>query len=371
MKKTIIITGGHVTPALALIDELTAYKDIEIIFVGRKIAMEGDKADSYEYRQILERQIPFINLTTGRLQRFLSPYSFISLAKIPVGLAQSFSILAKYKPAGVVSFGGYLALPVALMAKLRQIPLITHEQTTVPGVANRVIARFADVICLSWPETKKFFPRRKIILTGNPLRQEFLNKKMRAVTSIKGRPIIYIQGGSLGAHVINRVVARNLPYLLEKYLVVHQCGDSALTKDWEFLNKIKDKLINRLAKWYVVRPYFSAEEVVWLFKNAKLVVSRAGANTVTELLFMGKPALLIPLPHAGADEQRKNALLLVKSGIGKIMEQERLQKEGLSKTIENMLKNISQYERNVQKAKSMVETKAAKNLAEIVRKTIS
>jgi len=152
MRKKIVVTGGHLTPALAVIEKLRQ-DGWQIVFFGRKHALEGDPAVSVEYKILKEQGIPFVNLTSGRLQRSLTRYTISSLLKIPLGLIQSFYYLLKFKPNVILSFGGYLALPVALAGWILRIPIVTHEQSVIPGLATRIITHFAKKICVSWPQT--------------------------------------------------------------------------------------------------------------------------------------------------------------------------------------------------------------------------
>lgn len=370
-KERIIITGGHVTPALALIDELEKGTDWEIFFVGRKFAMEGEKQLSFEYKQIVERKIPFLSITSGRLQRSITRYTLLSLAKIPLGIVQSYRILLRTKPHIIVSFGGYIALPIALSGWSLGIPIVTHEQTTIPGLANRIIAFLAKKICISWPETQKYFIHNKVILTGNLLRSQMLKKDSTPVLHTYKRDILYISGGSLGSHRINSLIAEILEELLQKFYIVHQCGESSLTHDYDFLVSKKNSLPKKVSAYYIVRPHFLAEEVAWLFSYSKLVVSRSGANTISELAYMEKPALLLPLPHAGASEQYANAQRLVSIGMAELIEDDKLTAESLFKTIIYMIQRIHTYEKNAHQAKSWINPHAAQDMVSILQSTFN
>src|SRR5437016_2502209 len=165
--KKVLITGGHLTPALAVLEELQS-KKWSVAYVGRKYALEGDTSFSAEYQVIHQKDISFHNITTGRLQRSFTRFTLLSLLKIPIGFLQSTFILLQERPSLVMSFGGYIAVPIVIVAWLCGIPIITHEQTIKPGLANRIIAWFADVICVSWKESASHFPAAKTVVTGNP-----------------------------------------------------------------------------------------------------------------------------------------------------------------------------------------------------------
>ncbi|MEK7451076.1 MAG: glycosyltransferase, partial [Patescibacteria group bacterium] len=162
----VIIIGGHLSPALSIIEKLP--KTDKVLFIGRKYVFEGDQALSLEYKTIQSLKIPFVNLITGRLQRKFTKHTIPSLLKLPYGFMRSILALIKFQPDVVLSFGGYLSFPVVLSAFLLRIPIVIHEQTLEAGLANKILSVFAKKICISWETSRKFFPKGKIVLTGNP-----------------------------------------------------------------------------------------------------------------------------------------------------------------------------------------------------------
>ena len=364
----IIITGGHLTPALAIISKLQK-EGWEILFIGRKHALEGDPSLSVEYKTIKDLGIPFVSLTTGRLQRSFTRYTLFSLLKVPVGFFQSLYWVLRFKPDIILSFGGYLALPVALASWFSQVPVVTHEQSVIPGLATKIIGLFARKICVSWEETLPFFPKKKVVLTGNPLREEIFKKRPSSIIhhlSSEDLPLIYITGGSLGAHSINQVIAEILPRLLTAHRVIHQCGDAQKYKDYEYLSSIIYHLSSNLKKRYFLTKYVEAEDIGWVFNSADLVVSRSGANIVTELAACGKPAILIPLPWAGSQEQAANARLLKTVGIATILPQDKLTAEAFLSSVDKAIKNLGLLAKNASQAKKLVNPHAADNLMAIL-----
>ena len=215
----IAITGGHLTPALSVIEALP--KDAEVLYIGRKHALEGDRAVSLEYGVITQKGINFAVLQTGRLQRTITRYTIPSLAKVPVGLAKSILILRKFKPDVVVGFGGYVSFPVILAAKVLKIPIVIHEQTLEAGAANMFLSRFAKKICISFETSRKFFPKDKTTLTGNPVRDAIIHPSKKFDFG-ENEKVIFITGGSLGSHFINLLVKECLAKLLDNYIIVHQ-----------------------------------------------------------------------------------------------------------------------------------------------------
>lgn len=357
----IVFSGGHLTPALALLPLLT--KKHNLLFIGRKYAFEGDSAVSFEYKTISALDIPFKTITTGRLQRRFTRHTIPSLFKFPIGFIQSLGILKEFKPDIVLSFGGYMALPVALAAVVLGIPIITHEQTSTVGLANRIIAFFAKKICISFPESARFFSASKTILTGNPIRGELFHAPSRSpfpeIKTVGKLPIVYVTGGSGGAHSINILVEATLDELLKKAVVIHQTGDANSFKDFEVLSE-------KATERYIVRKHVNTAELAWIYANASFLVGRSGANTVSEILTFGIPSLFIPLPWAGSSEQLANAKLVSRVGLGKIMHQEELTASSFAKAILDMLKHNKEYKKHTQKASQFVLANAADNIVGVL-----
>lgn len=363
----ILITGGHLSPALSVIEKL---KGEDILYVGRKHALEGDKAFSLEYQTIKSLGIPFFSITTGRLQRKFTRYTIPSFLKFPLGFSQSFFILKRFKPDVVLGFGGYVSWPIIVMSSFLKIPVVIHEQTLEAGMTNKMAARFAVKICISFESSKRFFPIKKVVLTGNPLRKEIIeeNQKSKIINhESKGElPLLYVTGGSLGSHFINNLVKDTVVKLIKDFQIIHQTGDSNKYKDFDTLLKIKNEL-GEDGENYTVRKFLTPAESAESLQKADLVVARAGINTVTELLFLGKPSLLIPLPFAQNNEQLKNARFLKAQGLGEILEQKKITAEVFLNTLEKMNKNINSYKENSSKSKALVDRDAALRIVEVVK----
>lgn len=336
----IAITGGHFTPALSVIEHLSI--DDEVLVIGRKTAYEGETSESFEYQMCKKLSIPFEVIDTGRLQRKLTNFTFLSLLKVPKSLIRSISILKKHKPDIVLSFGGYVALPIALSAFLLGIPVVTHEQTQSAGLANKIIARIAVIIFLSFEQSSRFFPKEKIILTGNPVRKEIFNVK-KSINVPKDHKIIYVTGGSGGSHFINMTIKEIIYDLLSKYVVIHQTGDSSVFLDYEELLLLKKTLPGKLFKRYVLRKYVLQDEIGWVLNNASLVISRSGINTVSELMALNIPSFLIPLPHGQFNEQLENAKLVKKVGLSDYVSQKEVTSKLLLGKIEYMIDHTKDY----------------------------
>lgn len=337
LSNRIIICGGHHNSALVIAESLIK-KGHRIYWLGHKHSMIGDKKPTAEYLEVTKKGIPFIDIKAGKFQK---KYRFFeNLARIPLGFLQSFLAVLKIKPKIIFSFGGYIALPVTFSGFLLGIPVVTHEQTAVSGKANKLIAKIAKKIFISFEETKNSFPEKKVIFSGLPLRKEIFegNKKIFS----NSQKTIYITGGKQGAHFINEAVFEVLPSLLLRFNIIHQCGSTTLFNDIEKAKEIREKHKEK-GENYLVKEYFFTEEIGNVFKTADFVISRAGAHTVYELLALEKPAILIPIPWASNNEQEKNAKILVENSLGEILSQEELKRGMLLETIENFGKNLGNY----------------------------
>jgi len=342
---TIIVTGGHLTPAQAVIDVLQKkYPSWNIVWVGRKYAFEGTKTQSAEYENIVRLGIPFVSLTTGRLQRKFSFYTIPSLLKIPVGIVQSMLILKKYKPALVVSFGGYIALPVALAAYVLRIPVLTHEQTHHIGASNKIIGLVAKKICVTFPETLSEVPKEKGVLTGLPIRKEIFSPPAKPSFPMPNSrlALLYITGGSTGAQSLNDKLFPFIEKLLESWVVVHQTGEISYKK------ALKTKESVRHQERYIIAPFFQGEDVAWLLHHARVVIGRSGANTVAELSAVGTPAVLVSLPWAGGNEQEQNARAYVQTGNAVLLDQDSVSEENVMNTLHTLTKKLKHGQQHTQ-----------------------
>lgn len=354
--KKIFITGGHLTPAVAIIQEFKTYPDLFGTRLKAIYIMDGRL--KIEEETIKRLGVKFYKIKTGKIPRYFSMQAFFSLFLFPLGFFQGLWLILKEKPDLILSFGSYIALPVCFAGWLMDIPVFIHEQTIKPGLANKIIAHFARKIFVSWPQTLEYFPENKTILSGNPLRKEI--RKTADKKQITDKKMIYIIGGGQGSQTINQVIWQCLPELLKKYRIIHQTGSG------------KRKTENGgWRKNYVAKPYFWEKEHAGILNKADLVISRSGANTVTELAALGKPAILIPLPWAGQNEQMENAELLKKAGTALILPQEKLNKKTLFDFISLMLKNQHKYQQNSLKARRLINPHAAKKIISEITKYLT
>lgn len=328
--KRIVLTGGgtagHVTPNIALLPRLREL-GYEIHYIGSYDGME---------RKLIEQcNIPYYGIASGKLRRYFDWKNFSDPFKVLKGYGQARRLLRKLKPDVVFSKGGFVSVPVVMAAKRRKIPAIIHESDLTPGLANKLAIPHAWKVCCNFPETLKYLPKEKAVLTGSPIRRELLSgDKSRGFTYCglePGKPVILVIGGSAGSQFINELVRHILPDLLKTYQVVHLCGKG----------KLEDSL--KGTKGYAQFEYIN-HELRDIFAMADLVVSRAGANAICELLALHKPNILIPLSAAASrGDQILNAHSFEKQGFSMVVEEENLSDVVLINAIKDLFQNRKKY----------------------------
>jgi UDP-N-acetylglucosamine--N-acetylmuramyl-(pentapeptide) pyrophosphoryl-undecaprenol N-acetylglucosamine transferase len=326
-----MFTGGHLTPAIAVIDGLRSlYPTCDIVFVGRTTINEQTGAETEESRIITRKKILFIPISAGKFPGTINFNIIPQIVRIFSGILQAIKICRVQKPSLIMSFGGYVAFPICAAAYLLKIPVITHEQTSSPGIANRLIGFIARKVCISYPSTIKYFPKAKTVLTGLPIRKSIFHPPENpAFAQYPKRPIIYILGGSSGSQSINNLVYPILSKLVRKYWVIHQTGKLWIAE----AKRIRLNLRGDCRKYYQPEGYLDESDHSWLIHHANLVVSRSGANTVRELEIAGVQSLLIPLPWSRNNEQYLNAVYLRDKGNGKVFLQSDLNSDILFREI--------------------------------------
>ena len=307
-------TGGHVTPALATIAALreqVAGEPLEFLWIGT--------AEGVERRIAREQRIPFTTIQAGKLRRYLSLENLVDLGRLPVGVIQAISALRRFRPDVVFGTGGFVSVPTVTAAGLLRLPTLIHEQTAQFGLANRLNLRFATTVALPYEASRAFVPQTKarIVVTGNPVRAEISQGSRAESARLLGLdpqlPTIYATGGARGARAINTTIAALLPDLVQRYQVIHSCGTHDVAPTLAELRALGNQLPAGQRERYVAVDFVGAE-LPHVYALTTLVIGRAGAGTVAELAALGKPAILIPLPGTGGDEQTKNARLLADVG---------------------------------------------------------
>ncbi len=307
--KKIVLTGGgtagHVTPNIALIEKLKA-EGYEISYIGSKGGIE---------KRLIERiGIPYYGVSTGKLRRYLSLKNISDIFKVFAGMRQAKKLLKKLKPDVLFSKGGFVAVPVVHAAAKRKIPVVIHESDMTPGLANRLCIKKARTVCCNFPETMKYLPEGKSVHTGTPIRKALFDGKKERGLEIAGfdgsKPVLMIMGGSSGAMKVNEVLRSALPALLNTFDIIHLCG--------------KGRLEESLADKHGYKQFeYVDEDLKDLFAAADVMISRAGANAVCELLALKKPAVLIPLSAAASrGDQILNAKSFEKAGYSFVLPEE-------------------------------------------------
>ncbi len=330
MSKKIVLTGGgtagHVTPNIALLPHLEN-KGYEISYMG---SYEG-----IEKKLVADYDIPYYGISTGKLRRYFDPKNFTDPFRVIKGFSEAKKILKKIKPDVVFSKGGFVSVPVVRAAAALKIPCIIHESDMTPGLANKLCIPVAKKICCNFPETLNHLPKDKAVLTGSPIREELTKGNKPSAYELCGftanKPVIMVIGGSLGSAAINKAVREALPLLLEDFQVVHICG--------------KEKIDNLLltTKGYHQFEYLKAE-LKDIFAMADVVISRAGANAICEILALKKPNLLIPLPaKSSRGDQLLNAASFESQGYSMVIEEDDLTKELLVAKVQELYCNRNTY----------------------------
>src|SRR3989344_2277408 len=359
----VLITGGHFSPAYSLIKEFKK-RGADIIIAGRRYPFEDDRSLSLEYRISKEEGLSFYEVKTGRFQRKFTAYTITSLLKTPIGFLVSIRILSRAKPDIILTFGGYIGLPVSLAARVLNIPVVLQEQTQKAGLASKIISKFAKRICVSFESSIAFFPKKKVVLTGNPVRNEIFEPKKKIL--IPEGSSIYITGGSTGSHFINSIVSEILPKLVSDFVIIHQTGDSLKFRDFEMLSSKQKTLPQDLQKKYILRKFIYPDEIGDVFKKCDLIISRSGANIIFEIMAAHKMSLLIPLPHGQNEEQISNARLLKGLGVSEFIEENDVTAGKVLNLIHEMFRNQNKYRRNMENIHGFIIKDAAKRIADVV-----
>lgn len=349
----LLLSGGHLTPALAFVDFLQQqHPQDTLVFVGRIYSKAGSQQLSQEKSEMEKRGITFIPFSSTKLSQNTLLQKIISLPRLLVSTVVALKIFASHKPDLFLSFGGYLAVPLTLAAWVMRVPVITHEQTRTAGVANSIIAQFAQVIALSYTESLEYFSKYKTMVTGSLIRKSVLNKTAPLPNFLKkqpSKPILYITGGSQGSEILNNTIAQITNTLVKDWFVIHQCGKPTKNRNYfKELQQMKQQLPLALKKNYVVREWVSDTELAWIYAHAHCIVSRAGANTTQEIALARVPAILIPLPFSHNDEQYKNAQALADNKQAILLEQKHLTPETLLSNIDMITKFSRKYKRNLE-----------------------
>jgi len=347
--KKIILTGGgtagHVAPNLALIPSLKE-AGFDIYYIGSHNGIERELVES--------AGIPYFGISSGKLRRYRSIKNATDILRVGKGLLDAIRIMRKIKPDIVFSKGGFVVVPVIAAARLLRVTSIIHESDLTPGLANKLAMPFASKICVSFPETLAHVSKSKGVVTGTPLRPElFTGSKSEGFKytnlDTNGLPVLLVTGGSQGANAINNCIREALPGILQNFQVVHLCG--------------KGNLSGITKPGYVEFEYIK-NAMADVLAMADIVVSRAGANTLFELVALNKPNLLIPLPASQSrGDQLQNAASFQKQGLSAVLPEEEMSTDSLLRGIAELFEN---KERFIQNMRNQSAIDGVKNIIEVI-----
>lgn len=350
-------TGGHIFPAIAIANELKSrFPNAEILFVGAQDKMEMQKVPQAGYK--------IDGLWIAGLQRKVTLQNTMFPFKLISSLWKSRNILKSFKPNVVIGTGGFASGPLMQMANSLNIPTVIQEQNSYPGITNKLLSKKANVICVAYENLERFFPKEKIVFTGNPVRQDVLDctdKKQEGLVYFKleaTKKTLLILGGSLGARRVNQLIAKEMDFLLATGIQVFwQCG-KLYHEEYKHYNDRKN-----------VQVVSFIDRMDFIYAASDFVISRAGASSVSELCLVGKPVIFIPSPNVAEDHQTKNAKAIVdKNGALLLKESELDEKfESVFNTLihdENLQNSLSQ---NIKK---LAKPNATKDIVEQIIKLI-
>ena len=328
--KRIILTGGgtagHVTPNIALLPKLKEM-GYDIHYIGSYNGIEKDLIEPFD--------VPYHGIASGKLRRYFSLQNFTDPFRVLKGMVQARKLIRDLKPDVIFSKGGFVSVPVVLAGKKCKVPVIIHESDMTPGLANKIAIPSATKVCCNFPETLEYLPKEKAVLSGSPIRQELLTGDKEAALEFCGfssdKPVILVIGGSLGSVAVNNAVRSALPELLKTFQIVHLCGKGKI-----------DETFND-TPGYKQYEYIK-EELADIFAMSDIVISRAGANAICELLALHKPNLLIPLSaNASRGDQILNARSFERQGFSLVLEEEEVTKKTLLSAVETLYQDRDQF----------------------------
>ena len=343
-------TGGHIFPNAAIIEELNKRGAIDIIWIGAKHGKELEWARKLN--------VPFFGINTGKLRRYFSIKNFSDVLGVITGIIQSFFILLRHRPSVLFSKGGFVSVPPVVASWLLRVPVVTHESDIDPGLATKIIARFAKVICVSFEKTSDYFSLKRTVHTGNPVRRLIKNgdrkKGLQYLGFKEDLPVVFVMGGSQGASSINKAVHEMCKSGELNFNLVHQYGRGNLDNNFS-------------GKKRYVQMEFIEKEIGDVTAAADIVISRAGAGAIFEIGYMKKPSILVPLPKSKSrGEQLANARYFEKNQASVIIRDENLNGDVMHELINRLLSDRKSLKMIGERAGSLLKFGAEKSIADII-----
>ncbi len=349
-------TGGHIYPAVAIANELKSrYPEAEFLFVGAEDKMEMQKVPQAGYA--------IKGLWIAGLQRKLTLQNAMFPLKLISSLWKSRKIIKEFKPDVVIGTGGFASGPLLQMANMLGVPTLIQEQNSFPGITNKLLSKKANKICVAYENLERFFPKEKMILTGNPVRQDLIaieDKRAEAVAHFKldaNKKTLLVLGGSLGARRMNQLIEKELKKIQDQNVqIIWQCG-KLYFEDYKKYDSENVQVLSFIERMDLV------------YAAADIIISRAGASSVSELCIVGKPVIFIPSPNVAEDHQTKNAKAIVDKKGAILLRETQLDAE-FSLVFEALLKDSEKQKQLSENIKELALPGATKQIADEVVKLI-
>jgi UDP-N-acetylglucosamine--N-acetylmuramyl-(pentapeptide) pyrophosphoryl-undecaprenol N-acetylglucosamine transferase len=349
-------TGGHIYPAIAIANELKLqFPDAEFLFVGAQDKMEMQKVPQAGYE--------IKGLWIAGLQRKLTLQNLMFPLKLATSLLESRRIIRQFKPNAVIGTGGFASGPLLQAAGQAGIPTVIQEQNSFPGITNKLLSKRANAICVAYENLERFFPKEKIVLTGNPVRQDLIDIESKREEAIAfygldpNKKTLLVLGGSLGARRINQLIEKELQYFIAQDVqILWQCG-KLYFEDYKKYSQQHVRVVDFI------------ERMDFVYAAADIIVSRAGASSVSELCIVGKPVIFIPSPNVAEDHQTKNAQAIVEAK-GAILLKESVLDNEFSLVFEALLKDEGKQQQLSANIKKIARPNAVKVIVEEIKKLL-
>ncbi len=360
-------TGGHIYPALAVAMQLREEYQAEILFLGSDDGLETEIVPAAGFR--------LATIKAGKLRRYISWETITGVMRVPVGMVEAINLVGQFRPGVAFTSGGYVAVPAGLAARFERVPLLMHQQDVPPNLSNRLVAPLATRISVAFADSLAYFPARKTLQLGNPLRQAMLDVRQtppqearRALGFERQEPLLLVTGGSQGARHLNQTVGKALPDLLAHCQVLQISGNALYNETRELCERAlaaQDEVVRRR---YRLVAYLN-EEMPLALQAADLVLCRSGASTLSELAALGKPSILVPLPPAiGSSPQEANAEMFGRNQAARVMKDGDLKPQVLVENVTSILASSTLLEAMSNAASSFAKPQATQEIAaEIVK----
>ena len=360
-------TGGHIYPALAVAMQLREEYQAEILFLGSDDGLETEIVPAAGFR--------LATIKAGKLRRYISWETITGVMRVPVGMVEAINLVGQFRPGVAFTSGGYVAVPAGLAARFERVPLLMHQQDVPPNLSNRLVAPLATRISVAFADSLTYFPARKTLQLGNPLRQAMLDVRQtppqearRALGFERQEPLLLVTGGSQGARHLNQTVGKALPDLLAHCQVLQISGNALYNETRELCASALAAQDEAVRRRYRLVAYLN-EEMPLALQAADLVLCRSGASTLSELAALGKPSILVPLPPAiGSSPQEANAEMFGRNQAARVMKDGDLKPQVLVENVTSILASSTLLEAMSNAASSFAKPQATQEIAaEIVK----